>query len=492
MAKPYKEGSGWAFRQRVDGQDIYRSGFETREAAQAAADSLVSDSKDADRPAMSGPQRTSVAQALSDYALEVLPYHKGAPQEARRINRYLRALGLRIIQLEAFQGDAPIKKRLSKRKKAQVVHWTATPVEEKVRVIPNGLHAHRAALSAESKVTNEMRRKLARTKMADVTRHELQRFVDRMEEEGFGMSTVRLEVAILRQLFGHAARVWNWRRPMLNPASGLDILTEDNSRERVLTEEEWQKLAPILARRQNQLVFPLVCLMLESAMRSCEPLIHMRWEHVNWERRVLELPDGKTGRRNVPLGPGALAILEYVKALGLTSEPAEQVFPTSYEAVKKVWSEARKEAGVENIQLHDLRHTSATRYSCEFDGDVMKLRVVTGHKTLTMVARYVNLSAEQVATMMHGEELPDRLAPAGLNSDVMEVVQEAHKKADDARKVIARRVAREQSQRRRAQEALKSGIPWPQEAQARTSESSSSANLVIGNVVRVNFERRAA
>lgn len=88
----------------------------------------------------------------------------------------------------------------------------------------------------------------------------------------------------------------------------------------------------------------------------------MRWEHVNWERRVLELPDGKTGRRNVPLGPGALAILEYVKALGLTSEPAEQVFPTSYEAVKKVWSEARKEAGVENIQLHDLRHTSATRY----------------------------------------------------------------------------------------------------------------------------------
>lgn len=41
MAKPYKEGSGWAFRLRVDGQDIYRSGFETREAAQTAANSLV-------------------------------------------------------------------------------------------------------------------------------------------------------------------------------------------------------------------------------------------------------------------------------------------------------------------------------------------------------------------------------------------------------------------------------------------------------------------
>lgn len=163
MAKPYKEGSGWAFRLRVDGQDIYRSGFETREAAQTAANSLVSDSKNSDRPAMSGPQRTSVAQALSDYALEVLPYHKGAPQEARRINRYLRALGLRIVQLEAFQGEAPIKKGLAKRKKAQVVHWTATLVEEKERVIPNGLRSalaarnalksRRADLSKESKRT---------------------------------------------------------------------------------------------------------------------------------------------------------------------------------------------------------------------------------------------------------------------------------------------------------------------------------------------------
>lgn len=71
--------------------------------------------------------------------------------------------------------------------------------------------------------------------MADVTKHELQRFVDQMEEEGFGMSTVRLEVAILRQLFGHAGRVCNWSRPMLNPASGLDITTEDNSHTRVLT-----------------------------------------------------------------------------------------------------------------------------------------------------------------------------------------------------------------------------------------------------------------
>jgi site-specific recombinase XerD len=334
MAKAYEDGSGWAFRLRVQGQDIYRGGFKSQKAAQEEADGLARDLRKSDKQALLGPQRTSVAQGLSDYAREVLPYHKGAPQEARRINRYLRALGLPLIRLEEFQGNAPVKERLRKRKKEKTVHWTVTFVPEAEQSIPNSLHKHRAAIEAESQATSAKRRKLARTMMADVTKHELQRFVDQMEEEGFGMSTVRLEVAILRQLFGHAGRVWSWSRPLLNPASGLDITTEDNSRTRVLTEEEWQRIAPILARKRNQLVFPLICLMLESAMRSCEPLIHMYWEHVNWERRILELPTGKTGKRNVPLGPGALAILKYVKALGLTSGPTEQVFPTSYEAVK--------------------------------------------------------------------------------------------------------------------------------------------------------------
>lgn len=488
MAKAYEDGSGWAFRLRVAGQDIYRGGFASKKAAQDEADSLATDLRRTDKAALLGPQRTSIAQGLSDYAREVLPFHKGAPQEARRINRYLRALSLPVIHLEKLTGQAPIKQGLRKRKKEQATHWTVTLQTEARREVPNGLHGHRAALDAESQATNAKRRKLARTMMSEVTRHDLQRFVDQMETEGFGMSTVRLEVAILRQLFGHAAKVWNWTRPIANPASGLDIAIEDNARTRVLTEEEWQKMAAALARRLNKLAFPLVCLMLETAMRSCEPLLHMQWQHVNRQRRILELPDGKTGKRKVPLGPGALAILDYVKALGLSSQPEEQVFPTTYGAVSEIWRECRKEVGLEDIQLHDLRHTSATRYSCDFGDDVMKLRVVTGHKTLTMVARYVNLGAEEVATWMHGEELPDHLAPAGLNSDVTKVVAEAHQQASETRQAIAQRVAREQSLRRQKQEALKAGRPWPPavESDAANGEPAQS------NVVQVDFKRKAA
>ncbi|MDC8787245.1 hypothetical protein [Roseateles koreensis] len=88
MAKAYEDGSGWAFRLRVQGQDIDRGGFKSQKVAQEEADGHARDLRKSDKQALLDLQRTSVAQALSDYAREVLPHYKGAPQEARRINRY--------------------------------------------------------------------------------------------------------------------------------------------------------------------------------------------------------------------------------------------------------------------------------------------------------------------------------------------------------------------------------------------------------------------
>ena len=144
--------------------------------------------------------------------------------------------------------------------------------------------------------------------------------------------------------------------------------------------------------------------MLETAMRSCEPLVHLRWGHIDWEQRELELPDGKAGGRKVPLGPGALHILSQLKKYAPTPPlPDDKVFPTTYEAVKKAWSVACSRAGVVGVGLHDLRHTSATRFALEFKGNLPVLMVITGHKTAQMAMRYTHIKASEVATMMHSE-----------------------------------------------------------------------------------------
>ena len=92
-------------------------------------------------------QTAHLAQAMQDYALERLPHLKGAPQEARRINVYLRAAGLRLLEVTELKqvADAPGKAGLGAYYRVELVAHTNE------RVIPNGLHQHRKAqLSANA------------------------------------------------------------------------------------------------------------------------------------------------------------------------------------------------------------------------------------------------------------------------------------------------------------------------------------------------------
>lgn len=86
MAKPYREGKGWAVRVRVDGNDDYLGGFPTAAAAQKAHDERRATLAKAGKPARLGLRRTLLGVAFQDYARERLPFLKGAAQDARRIN----------------------------------------------------------------------------------------------------------------------------------------------------------------------------------------------------------------------------------------------------------------------------------------------------------------------------------------------------------------------------------------------------------------------
>ena len=64
------------------------------------------------------------------------------------------------------------------------------------------------------------------------------------------------------------------------------------------------------------------------------------------------------------------------------------------------FNKARKDAGLEDVRFHDLRHTFASRL---VQGgvplyDVMHL---TGHKSLDMVQRYAHLAPEHKAAAVN-------------------------------------------------------------------------------------------
>lgn len=436
MGKPFREGLGWAFRLQAQGQDIYQSGYPSSAAASKAQTEILVELRNQDKAAGQGPFRTSVAAAFTSYARERLPFLKGAPSDVGRINRYLRALGLPVIRLKGIDEPSDGSK----------VYWTVSFAHERERTIPNSLKAHRTQQEQQSFQCDNARRRLAQMMMADVTTYEIQRLVDAMRSAGYSANTISLERAELRRLFNYARRQLKWTRPGTNPASDLTLPAHDRPRDVVLTNEQWRSMSEALCEAGNEYAPPLFCLMLETAMRSCEPLTYARWRHVNWERMLLELPDAKTGKREVPLGPGALDILRMLLDRAMAKGNAkprakksikpfsldDKIFPTTYEAVKKAWSVARKACGLGDVRMHDLRHTAATRYALQFKGNLPVIMKITGHATVEMALRYINLKAEEVAGMLHDKEPPVGKLAAGYQVSAFEVLKVALKKTTES------------------------------------------------------------
>lgn len=414
QAAPYLHGKGYAMRKQYEGHDLFVSGFKTQAAARKAMARKVA-AIDMNRlPAGAGPKKTSVAQALQDYAMEHLPFLKGAEQEARRINNYLRAAGLRLLKVtkvKAFADSDP--------KTGKGCHFDVELVAHtSERVIPRGLAQHRTALLNANARTDKFRAVLASTPMQDVSRDLMQQFIYAMRRDRHSASTVALERALLRSLFNHAFTIWHWEELQDNPATMLKMPKVDNERKRVLSFDEQALLQQALADCRNDRVGPALTLLRETAMRASEPLAIATWGDVDWERCVLRLGDGKAGSREVPLSPAAMDALH---ALGPGSAE-ERIVGISYESLRAAWKRACTRAGISDLRIHDLRHTAATRMALS-TGNVFLVRALTGHKTLKMLERYVNVSADDVVKVMR--------APAQAAADLSDT-QECRTQEDGA------------------------------------------------------------
>ena len=339
LAQPYKEGKTFSIRARYKGQDIYLPGFKGARAASDAAAKRRSEIDKFGVPKGRGPEKTTAAQALQDYAMQRLPFKKGAVQEAVRINHYLRAARLDTLVVEPLQkqavalpqdpapvtpatGAGPVDKLQADKemkRKAKELKQAAKPkvVFFKVslaahtdeRVIPQGLGAHRKAQLTKTANAQRHREVIATSKLSAVTRSVMQDYIDALCNEGAAPATVALERSIWRVLFNYARTSWAWASLADNPATELKMPEVQNTRKRVMTFAEQELMDAALAACRNELIAPTTTLLRETAMRSSEPLQHAYWSDVDWQRQVLSLRDGKAGKREVPLSPAALQAL---------------------------------------------------------------------------------------------------------------------------------------------------------------------------------------
>jgi len=181
-----------------------------------------------------------------------------------------------------------------------------------------------------------------------------------------------------------------------NPARGVKKAPVRKV-ERFLSESEIAQLAEALDAEVrlsgNPYPSAAIKLLLLTGCRRGE-IVNLCWEHVDFERECLRLPDSKTGAKVVYLNAPARALLQELPRMA--DNP--RVIPgmradSGSAAIDNAWSRVRTTAGLADVRLHDLRHSFAS-VGAAGGLSLPIIGALLGHKHATTTARYAHLSAD--------------------------------------------------------------------------------------------------
>mgnify|MGYP000877019765 FL=1 len=248
------------------------------------------------------------------------------------------------------------------------------------------------------RINGHIRPLLGKKKISAVTRQDIERFLNdiakgktaqdkRTGKKGRsiikgGKGTATRTVRLLGGIFTYAV---NQGYLETNPRTGVKLF-KDGAKERFLSEDELTRLSKALEEaetiglpwtfrehakakhrpkseeKQREILSPHVTgairLLLLTGCRLRE-ILHLRWNEVDFERGLLLLPDSKTGRKTVFLSDAALEVLQNLPRVGrYVIAGANPDKPRA--DLKRPWQRIAQHAELQDVRLHDLRHTFAS------------------------------------------------------------------------------------------------------------------------------------
>ncbi len=203
-------------------------------------------------------------------------------------------------------------------------------------------------------------------------------------------------VAVLSSMLVRAEK-WGLRPLGSNPVPHVERFKE-NRRERFLSTAELTRLGDALreaAAKEHPSALLAIRLLILTGMRRGE-VLSLRWEFIDFPNRLLVLPDSKTGRKAVPLPAPALKVLsDAPRAVGNPYVCFGVKPGGAFGGLQKVWERVRSSAQLDNVRLHDLRHSFASIGAAAGLG-LFVIGKVLGHSQTSTTQRYAHLAEDPV------------------------------------------------------------------------------------------------
>ncbi len=230
------------------------------------------------------------------------------------------------------------------------------------------------------------------TRLDRITRAEVELWFEGCSRTAPGSANWALD--LLRQILNFGVACGHART---NPARGVRR-NRRTPMTRFLSREEVRRLHEVLdaaSRRgsSERQQADIIRLLLLSGCRRGE-ILNLRWSEVDGD--TLALADSKTGPRKVRLNPQARAVLDRQprgEGQWVFPSPANPGRPRCGDL--SLWQQVRREAGIEDVRLHDLRHNYAS-WAVMKGVPVPLVSRLLGHSSTKMTLRYVHLHDRDV------------------------------------------------------------------------------------------------
>jgi integrase len=262
---------------------------------------------------------------------------------------------------------------------------------------------------------------LGNVKVGDVTYGHIDRLLRKVTKAGTPTRANRV-VALLSRLFSLAV-IWQMRPDQTNPCKGIEKNAE-TKRHRYLKTEELPRLSAALDAHLNKASGDAIRLLLLTGARKGE-VLSMKWTDLDlgkapvWTKPAASTKQAEIHR--VPLSAEACALLlaiqrEAEEKAARTNRPVPAyVFPVQRKRgqpaigqhlpdVRSSWEQICKAAGLEDLRIHDLRHSFASILASQ-GFSLPMIGALLGHSQAATTSRYAHLldDAQRQATAKVGE-----------------------------------------------------------------------------------------
>jgi integrase len=278
---------------------------------------------------------------------------------------------------------------------------------------------HKKPRSCEEDARNfakHVRPAIGRLKVADVERQDILKLHHKLRGTPSAANRV---LALLSKMFS-LAEEWGLRPESSNPCRRVRKYKEQ-ARERFLSADELQRLGAALGEAIRKGEHPAEIAIIKTLLLTgarLNEIATLKWAYVDFERGSARLPDSKTGAKTLRLGAPVLDLLAELPRTCDFVFPDDRGRPLYRSRIERVWWKIRASAGLDDVRLHDCRHTFAS-WAAMGGASLPMLGALLGHRQAATTAKYSHLRDDPVHAVAEAVSSTLTAALAGQSGEVV-------------------------------------------------------------------------